>query len=161
MSTIRAGRGRSGPFRPPPTRCPRGKPSCSPVRSSPSCSSRALPRQLMIRDPPPDFRPAKTPQTPRLHSKAAECTEGPRRARRADPAPKGFRVELIYSVPRQTQGSWVNMTVDPKGRLIVSDQYGKLYRVTLPPISGKADGSARRADRRPDRRGPGVALGVR
>ena len=40
-------------------------------------------------------------------------------------APQGFRVELLYSVPRATQGSWVNMTVDPKGRLIVSDQYGK------------------------------------
>jgi putative heme-binding domain-containing protein len=52
-------------------------------------------------------------------------------------APKGFRVDLLYSVPRATQGSWVNMTVDPKGRLIVSDQYGKLYRVTLPPTSGK------------------------
>ena len=26
------------------------------------------------------------------------------------------------------------MAVDPKGRLIVSDQYGKLYRVTPPPI---------------------------
>src|SRR5690242_17170315 len=55
-------------------------------------------------------------------------------------APKGFRVDLLYSVPRETQGSWVNMTVDPKGRLIVSDQYGKLYRVTLPPIGGKAEG---------------------
>jgi putative heme-binding domain-containing protein len=54
-------------------------------------------------------------------------------------APKGFEVELIYSVPKQTQGSWVNMTVDPKGRLIVSDQYGKLYRVTLPPLE-KASG---------------------
>ncbi len=52
-------------------------------------------------------------------------------------APKGFQVELIYSVPRETQGSWVNMTVDPKGRLIASDQYGKLYRVTLPPVDAK------------------------
>jgi putative heme-binding domain-containing protein len=54
-------------------------------------------------------------------------------------APKGFRVELLYSVPKDTQGSWVNMAVDPKGRLIVSDQYGGLYRVTLPPIEGKAE----------------------
>jgi putative heme-binding domain-containing protein len=45
---------------------------------------------------------------------------------------KGFKVELLYSVPKDEQGSWVSMTVDPKGRLIVSDQYGKLYRVTLP-----------------------------
>lgn len=54
-------------------------------------------------------------------------------------APKGFNVELIYSVPKQTQGSWVNIAVDPKGRLIVSDQYGRLYRVTLPALGGKAD----------------------
>lgn len=43
----------------------------------------------------------------------------------------GFEVELLYSVPKGNQGSWVNMCVDPKGRLIVSDQYGSLYRVTL------------------------------
>ena len=49
-------------------------------------------------------------------------------------SPQGFQVDLLYSVPKETQGSWVNMTVDPKGRLIVSDQYGKLYRVTPPPI---------------------------
>lgn len=45
---------------------------------------------------------------------------------------KDFKVELLYSVPRATQGSWVNLCVDPKGRLITSDQYGKLYRVTVP-----------------------------
>lgn len=43
---------------------------------------------------------------------------------------KDFKVELLYSVPKETQGSWVNMCVDPKGRLIVSNQYGALYRVT-------------------------------
>jgi putative heme-binding domain-containing protein len=42
----------------------------------------------------------------------------------------GFKVELLYSVPKGTQGSWVSMTPDPRGRLIVSDQYGGLYRVT-------------------------------
>ena len=52
---------------------------------------------------------------------------------------KGFKVELLYSVPKDEQGSWVNMCVDPKGRLIVSDQYGALYRVTPPPIGGKAE----------------------
>src|SRR2546430_2553957 len=45
-----------------------------------------------------------------------------------------FKAELLYSVPKDTQGSWVNMTVDPRGRLIVSDQYGPLYRVTPPPL---------------------------
>ncbi|HEY4312561.1 MAG TPA: c-type cytochrome [Pirellulales bacterium] len=62
----------------------------------------------------------------------------------ADPAarikaPKGFQVDLLYTVPQDQQGSWVNMTVDPKGRLIVSDQYGSLYRVTL-PAAGEKDG---------------------
>ncbi|MBM83966.1 MAG: heme-binding protein [Planctomycetaceae bacterium] len=46
----------------------------------------------------------------------------------------GFKVELLYSVPKRTQGSWVSMTVDPKGRLIVCDQYGGLYRVTPKPL---------------------------
>src|SRR5262249_5627126 len=45
-------------------------------------------------------------------------------------AKKDFKVELLYSVPKAKQGSWVCMCVDPKGRLITSDQYGKLYRVT-------------------------------
>ncbi|MCM8529315.1 MAG: hypothetical protein NE327_22520, partial [Lentisphaeraceae bacterium] len=43
----------------------------------------------------------------------------------------GFKVELLYTVPKQTQGSWVSMTVDPKGRLLASDQYGSLYRIHL------------------------------
>ena len=47
---------------------------------------------------------------------------------------KDFKVELLYSVPKQKQGSWVSMCVDPKGRLIVCDQYGGLYRVTPSPI---------------------------
>lgn len=48
-------------------------------------------------------------------------------------APKDFRVELIYSVPGVEQGSWVNLCVDPKGRIIASDQFGGLYRFTPPP----------------------------
>lgn len=46
----------------------------------------------------------------------------------------GFKVELLYSVPKEQLGSWVSMCTDPKGRLIVCDQYGGLYRVTVPPI---------------------------
>ncbi len=42
----------------------------------------------------------------------------------------GFKLEQLYHVPKD-QGSWVAMTVDDKGRLICSDQYGSLYRVTL------------------------------
>lgn len=52
---------------------------------------------------------------------------------------KGFRVELLYTVPKDQEGSWVSMCTDPKGRLIVCDQHGGLFRVTLPPI-GKSEG---------------------
>ncbi len=46
--------------------------------------------------------------------------------------PEGFKVELVYEVPMETQGSWVAMATDRDGTLIVSDQYGGLYRVHLP-----------------------------
>jgi putative heme-binding domain-containing protein len=52
---------------------------------------------------------------------------------------KDFKAELLYSVPKDVEGSWVNMCVDPKGRLIVSDQYGPLYRITPPPLGGKSE----------------------
>lgn len=48
----------------------------------------------------------------------------------------GYQVELLYTVPRDEQGSWVCMCADPKGRLIVSDQYGGLFRVA-PPLIGQ------------------------
>jgi putative heme-binding domain-containing protein len=54
-------------------------------------------------------------------------------------AKKDFKVELLYSVPKATQGSWVNMCVDHKGRLITSDQNGRLYRVTPPSLGGNPD----------------------
>jgi len=68
-----------------------------------------------------DKKAAKAPSTPAGPLKVA----------------KGFDVELLYTVPKEEEGSWVNMTVDPKGRLIVSDQYGALYRVTPQPIGDK------------------------
>ena len=48
----------------------------------------------------------------------------------------GFKLESLYTVPRETEGSWVAMCLDPKGRLIVADQNGALHRVTLPPLTG-------------------------
>jgi putative heme-binding domain-containing protein len=51
---------------------------------------------------------------------------------------EGFKVELLYTVPLETEGSWVVSCFDDKGRLIVSDQYGALYRVTPPEIGGEA-----------------------
>lgn len=43
----------------------------------------------------------------------------------------GFKVEHIYSPSDHNMGSWVAMTFDHKERLIVSDQFGALYRLTL------------------------------
>jgi putative heme-binding domain-containing protein len=47
---------------------------------------------------------------------------------------KDFRAELLYTVPKDEEGSWVCLCMDPKGRLIVCDQHGGLYRLTLPPL---------------------------
>ncbi len=51
----------------------------------------------------------------------------------------GFEVELVYNVPQESQGSWVAMTLDDKGRFIVSDQYGKLYRAVVPAAGKSGD----------------------
>ena len=48
--------------------------------------------------------------------------------------PAGFQVDLVYEVPLQEQGSWVCLTIDPKGRILASDQYGKVYRVQPAPV---------------------------
>ncbi|HWE35195.1 MAG TPA: family 16 glycoside hydrolase [Isosphaeraceae bacterium] len=53
-------------------------------------------------------------------------------------APDGFKLEMLYSVPKAEQGSWVALCVDPKGRLIAADQNGKLYHVTPPPPGRRA-----------------------
>lgn len=50
----------------------------------------------------------------------------------------GFQVEKLFTVPRDKMGSWVCLTVDPKGRIIASDQGDKgLYRIT--PGTADAD----------------------
>ena len=48
--------------------------------------------------------------------------------------PPGFEVEEVYRVPVTRQGSWVAITVDPRGRIIASDQHGRLYQLTPAPI---------------------------
>ncbi|HLS28949.1 MAG TPA: family 16 glycoside hydrolase, partial [Opitutales bacterium] len=45
----------------------------------------------------------------------------------------GFKLERVYEVPK-FQGSWVALTIDDRGRLIASDQYGGLFRITPPPL---------------------------
>jgi len=47
---------------------------------------------------------------------------------------EGFKAEHLYSPSENEMGSWVSMTFDDQGRLITSDQYGALYRLTLAPI---------------------------
>jgi putative heme-binding domain-containing protein len=48
--------------------------------------------------------------------------------------PDNFKAERLYSPGDNKQGSWVSMTFDDKGRMIVSDQYGYLYRLNLPAV---------------------------
>ena len=52
--------------------------------------------------------------------------------------PSGFTVDLIHAVPKETEGSWVSLTTDPKGRLIACDQYGGLFRI-VPGQPGHED----------------------
>lgn len=49
----------------------------------------------------------------------------------------GFVAEHLYSPGDAGEGSWVAMTFDNKERLIVSDQYGALYRLKLKPIGSE------------------------
>jgi putative hemolysin len=61
---------------------------------------------------------------------------------------KGFKAELLYTVPKDKEGSWVSMCTLPDGRLIVSDQYDKgLFIVNV--------------RRQTIRYGPGITLGIR
>ena len=56
--------------------------------------------------------------------------------------PEGFKIERLYSVPPADQGSWVAMCQDDKGRLIVSDQYGGLFRIPIPKLGQPVDPSS-------------------
>ena len=49
---------------------------------------------------------------------------------------KGFKVELLFTVPKDRMGSWVNLCLDDKNRIIASDQFGGLYRFKA-PATGK------------------------
>lgn len=53
--------------------------------------------------------------------------------------PKGFKVEKLYNVPKDQEGSWVALTVDPKGRLIACDQYGSIYRMSVGSVPLKPE----------------------
>jgi putative heme-binding domain-containing protein len=90
------------------------------------------------RRPPPELPPLEAPVT----GNALQVVPG-------------FRVELLYQVPRDREGSWVALTVDPQGRLIAADQYGGLFRIRPPAL-----GSAAPADVEPLETGLSGAHGV-
>ncbi|MCB1202696.1 MAG: DUF1080 domain-containing protein [Verrucomicrobiae bacterium] len=49
----------------------------------------------------------------------------------------GFKVELLYTVPKEEQGSWVSLTTDAQGRFLASDQGDKgLYRIDVSDSAG-------------------------
>jgi len=43
----------------------------------------------------------------------------------------GFKAELLYTVPKSDQGSWVSLAVAPNGDLVAGDQGGVLWHVSL------------------------------
>jgi putative heme-binding domain-containing protein len=95
--------------------------------------------------------PAQTPKEKAPPKTTAPAAEPPGQSARAAMAAitratepsaltvaPGFKVELLYTVPKEDQGSWVALAIDPKGRLTAADQYGGLYRLTLPPLGTSA-----------------------
>jgi putative heme-binding domain-containing protein len=68
--------------------------------------------------------------------------------------PPGFEIERVASA-RKHEGSWVALTFDPQGRLIVSPQSGNLLRITL-----GAAGEAPRVESLPTSRPIGDAQGL-
>lgn len=52
---------------------------------------------------------------------------------------KGFKAELHHSVPLETQGSCVASCFNNWGRMIASDQYGGLFRVTMSALGGRPE----------------------
>ena len=68
--------------------------------------------------------------------------------------PPDFKGELLYTVPKAEQGSWVTMAVDPKGRITACDQYGKMYRITVPPIGATDAAAATKVEELPTPNGP-------
>ncbi len=51
----------------------------------------------------------------------------------------GYEAEHLYSVPKKTQGSWISMTFDDKGRMIATAEGGSLYRVSYPQIGVRGE----------------------
>lgn len=107
-------------------------PKSKPANGQPAAAATLTPAQSAA---PGSSQPAASPK-PAPKFPATGLAIGQNKATPVDRirVPKGFRVELLYSVPADPQGSWINLCVDSKGRILTSDQYGGLYRIEeLPP----------------------------
>lgn len=68
------------------------------------------------------------------------CNKEPENEEPVDPkvekftVPEDFVIEHLYSPSDEERGSWVSMTFDDYGRMIASDQFGGIYRLTIPEI---------------------------
>lgn len=52
----------------------------------------------------------------------------------------GYRVERLFTVPKDKMGSWVSLAVDDKGRLLASDESATgIYRITPAPLDGSGE----------------------
>lgn len=61
----------------------------------------------------------------------------------------GYRVDKLFTVPKDQLGSWVCIAFDNKGRLLASDQGNKgICRITLPSLPAAA-GDSRNSDASP------------
>jgi putative heme-binding domain-containing protein len=58
----------------------------------------------------------------------------------------GFKAELVHTVPKSEQGSWVSLALSPTGDLVAGDQGGVLWHVSLKdpakPVITKIDTKA-------------------
>lgn len=68
--------------------------------------------------------------------KQALGTEGAAEAAKIAVLP-GYEVELVKSAKKE-EGSWVSLTFDPKGRILIARENKGLLRLTLPTKSGDA-----------------------
>lgn len=59
---------------------------------------------------------------------------------------KGFVVEKIYEPTAFERGSWVSLAKDNKNRLLASDQYGDIYRISNPGQSEISDTDIEKID---------------
>ncbi len=85
---------------------------------------------------------AFSPDAPLAHGQAKKKKEPPRKKDAAQPADlrvlPGFKIELLHTSEPATEGSWICMCKDHKGRLLIAGQRGQpILRVTVK--DGKAE----------------------